>query len=83
MTAFIVQIAFLAEAESIAGGPEFSIPLGSGPEATHMGCNWVGCPDPIEAALSGVESMQIGRNFLSLCADLGLDQLLDETTPPG
>ncbi|WP_162804616.1 hypothetical protein [Tritonibacter mobilis] len=50
MTAYIAQIAFLAEAEFIAGVPEFSIPLGSGPEATHMWCNWVGCPDPIKAA---------------------------------
>lgn len=40
-------------------------------------------PRSDQSGLSAVESMQIGQNFLSLCADLGLEQILDETIPPG
>lgn len=73
MTAFIVKTETLAAAQA-AAGDQFTVPLSAdGQEpATHIGCNWVGCPAEIETTLAQIEGVSMGIDFWALCADLGL-----------
>ncbi|MFD2173331.1 hypothetical protein [Rhodobacter lacus] len=71
MTAIIVRLGALAQAEAVAGA-QWSVPLGSGGIVTHMGCNWVGCPGEITSALEQVDGVRTGEDFFGLCEDLGV-----------
>lgn len=80
MTAIIVTAEALPDAEAIAG-EQWTVPLsgaGDGP-VTHMGCNWIGCPPEIEAALEHVNGAVMGLDFWGLYSDLGLSVISDQT----
>lgn len=74
MTAIIVELRVLSEAEAIAG-PEFSVPLGRVGVATHAGCNWVGCPAEIVMALESLDGVSVGTDFWGLCEALEIARI--------
>lgn len=79
MTAIIVTLEALSEAESLAGA-QWGIalsPTGAAP-ATHRGCNWVGCPQALRTALAALEGVSLGEDWTALCADAGLARIAPE-----
>lgn len=78
MTAIIVTAEALPDAEAIAG-EQLTVQLsdtGLDP-VTHMGCNWIGCPPEIEAALEEIDGVLMADDFWRLCSDLGLSVISD------
>jgi len=69
MTAIIVTTEALPEAIAISGD-QFTVPLSSdGAEpASHMGCNWVGCPTDVQTALAALAGATLADSWAEALA---------------
>lgn len=74
MTAFAVERAAQAQAEAIAGA-EFGVQLGADGLWTHVGCNWVNCPEEIVQKLAAIAGIRVGADFWELCDGLGISPI--------
>lgn len=74
MTAIIVDVGMVAEAEARAG-TQFSVALGRDGEVTHLGCNWADCPKAALEALAQIEGVTVGEDFWALCGLMGIGRI--------